>query len=59
MDLNAQYTRHQRAVMSATATSCAAQRHNLLAKAARIAGSIATYQNRLGAPAAAGWSAAL
>lgn len=56
MDLNSQYFRHQRAVMQAAAAACAGQRHTLLGEAATIARTIAGHQNRLGAPAFAGWS---
>ncbi len=58
MDLNSQYSRHQHALMRATAATCAGQRRTLLSEAARIAGSIANYQHRLGAAAAAGWGLA-
>ena len=56
MDPNSQYHRHQRALMRAAATDCTDQRRNLLGKAADIAGTIASYQQQLGAAAAAGWS---
>ncbi|MEY4238685.1 MAG: hypothetical protein RL339_1286 [Pseudomonadota bacterium] len=55
MDLNSQYSRHQRALMRAAATACAGQRSNLLGEAAVIAGTIAGHQHGLGASAANGW----
>ncbi|MCZ8322309.1 MAG: hypothetical protein ACK442_10520 [Novosphingobium sp.] len=55
MDLNAQYTLHQKALMLAQASNCGEHRQSLRREARGIAGRIARFQQTVGAAAARGW----
>lgn len=55
MDLNAQYSLHQKALMQAQASGCNDLRSGLRSEARGIAGQIARFQDTIGAAAARGW----
>jgi hypothetical protein len=58
MDLNYQYSQHQRALMGADGAANDDDRLARLAAAAHIAGRIGDFQHGLGAAAACAWSSA-
>jgi len=58
MDLNREYSAHQRALMSANVAANDDDRRARLARASRIAGRISDFQHGQGAGAACAWSKA-
>ena len=58
MDLNYQYSQHQRALMGADDAANDDDRFAKLANASNIAGRISDFQHGLGAAAACAWSKA-
>ncbi len=58
MDLNHEYTAHQRSLMRAEVADSDSERVARLAAASRIAGRISDFQHGLGAAAACAWSRA-
>ena len=59
MDLNLEYSDHQRSLISARQSLSPAERQVHLDNASRIANRISSFQLQLGAAAACAWSASL